>query len=546
MKLKYFFLSLILILAGFIRLYKITTLPPSLFYDEVDAGYQAMIFHQNKTDYYGQKFPIHFHSFSDYRTSLQIYSIAFCQNFTSNPDLAVRLPSAIFGILSVFIIYLITKSIIPPFLIAISPWAIHYSRTGFEVSGMLLFLLSGIYFWQKFLRNKKTKNLYLTAFFFCLSPYFYSTAKLFLVIIALLLAVIWQKTILKLEFKKLVLPLLFATLLLSPLALDTVKGNSSYRFSYISIFTMPHREQIVDTLRYQDASTDHPNQIGLSTSLSSRLFHNKYQLIAQRFLFNYVNSFSTSFLFLKGDDNIRHGFGQHGLLYLFDFIFIPIGLFSYFRSNKKNKPSSLFFWLLIFSPIPYALTRDSDFTHATRLILMLPSLIYFSYLGIKFIQSKSILSTALILVLYFLSFLNFWHYYYYHYPQQSARVWNTGMKNAVLSANDFSGNTLVFSDNYSSFIPFFLYYRPYLLDQKDSLPNHIKTLNNDSFSGQAIDNQYYFGHVNWTNLSNFPQNTIFVLPASEYNVPNFPPYPIVQKINKKYENQESFYLIEKQ
>ncbi|MBU3935555.1 glycosyltransferase family 39 protein [Patescibacteria group bacterium] len=545
MKRKHVFLTLILLFTAFIRLYKITTLPPALFYDEIDAGYQAMIFNQNQTDYYGTKFPFHFHSFGDFRTPLQIYSVALFQKLNLDPDLAVRLPSAIYGILSVFVLYLITQSLVPVFLLAISPWAIHYSRIGFEVSGMLLFIFLGIYFWQKFLQNKKTKNLYLTAFFFCLSPYFYSTAKLFIIIIALLLALIWQKSILKFGLKKLILPLLFAILLLSPLALDTIKGNAGYRFSYISIFTMPHREQIVDTLRYQDASTDHQNQIGLSTSLSSRLFHNKYQLVVQRFISNYVSSFSSDFLFLKGDNNVRHGFGNHGLLYLLDFVFILMGLFSYFSTKPKRKLSTLFFWLLVFSPIPYALTRDSDFTHATRLILMLPSIIYFSYLGVKFIQSKSPLAVIPVFILYFLSFLNFWHYYYYHYPQESARAWNTGMKEAVLATNDYPKNAFIFSDDYISFVSFFLYYHPYQLNPGDSLENHLKPISNDSFSGQVIDDKYYFGHVNWRDLSDFPPNSLYVLPASEYNVPNFPTYPIVKEINKKYENQESFYLIEK-
>jgi hypothetical protein len=542
MKLKQLSLIFILIFAGFIRLYKISTLPPALFYDEIDAGYQAMIFNQNQTDYYGNKFPVHFHSFGDFRTSLQIYSVAFFQKFSSNPDLTARLPSAVYGILSVLILYLITKSIIPAFLLTISPWAIHYSRIGFEVSGMLLFVLLGIYFWQKFFQNNKMKNLYFSALFFCLSPYFYSTAKLFIAFIALLLIIIWHQSI---NFKKLIFPTLFALLLLSPLAVDTIRGKSGYRFSYISIFTMPHREQVVDTLRYQDAATDHPNQIGLSTTLSSKIFHNKYQLVLKRFISNYVSSFSSDFLFLKGDANVRHGFGGHGLLYLVDFIFISLGLFFYFSLDKKNKLSTLFFWLIILSPIPYALTRDSDFTHATRLILMLPSIIYFAYLGIKFLQSKFPKSVVFVSFIYLLSFLNFWHYYYYHYPQESARAWNVGMKEAVLAINDYPENILVFSDDYISFVSFFLYYHPYKLNPNDSLENHLKPIDNDSIAGQVLDDKYFFGHINWTDLSHFPKNSLFVLPVSEYNVHNFPSFPIEKEITKRYESQEAFYLIKK-
>lgn len=537
-------LIIIIIFAGFTRVFKITTLPPALYYDEVDAGYQANIFNQNQTDYYGNKFPVHFHSFGDYRTSLHIYSIALLQRFTNNLDLSVRLPSAIYGVLSVIVLYLITKSLIPSFLLALSPWAIHYSRIGFEVSGMILCLLLGILFWQKFVNSKKYIFVYFSALFFCLSPYFYSTAKLFIVFIAVLIFLIWKDIIIKIGVKKLLLPILFAFIILIPLTFDTVKGNAGYRFSYIGIFTLPHREQVVDTLRYQDASIDHPEEIGISTSLISKIIHNKYQLIAQRFISNYVNSFSSDFLFLKGDNNIRHGFGNHGLLYFVDIIFVFIGLSIFFFKDKKNKLSSLFFWLLVFCPIPYALTRDSDFPHATRLILMLPSIIYFSYLGIDYLRTKYRFFMFLLIPTYCLFFLSFWHYYYYHYPNESARVWNMGMEEAVVITNDYPNNLLVFSDDYLSFVSFFLYYHPYKLNPDDALQNHLSQLSNDTFSGQQIDQKYYFGHVNWTNLKYFPQDTIYVIPASEYKINSFPNYKIIKKINKIYETQEEIYIIQ--
>ncbi|HBP51236.1 MAG: hypothetical protein US68_C0002G0040 [Candidatus Shapirobacteria bacterium GW2011_GWE1_38_10] len=537
-------LILIILFAGFIRVFKISTLPPALYYDEVDAGYQAMVFNQNQTDYYGNKFPVHFHSFGDYRTSLHIYSISLLQQFTKNQDLSVRLPSAIYGVLSVLVLYLITKSLIPSFLLALSPWAIHYSRIGFEVSGMTLCLLLGILFWKQFINSKKNIFIYLSALFFCLSPYFYSTAKLIILIIAVLIAVIWRKEILKLGLKSLILPVLFAVLLLVPMARDTLGGKAGYRFSYIGIFTLPHREQVVDTLRYQDASIDHPDEIGVSTSLISKIVHNKYQLIAQRFISNYVNSFSSDFLFLKGDNNTRHGFGNHGLLYLIDVVFVFIGLSIFFFKDKKNKLSSFFFCLLIFSPIPYALTRDSDFPHATRLILMLPSIIYFSYLGIAYLRTKYRFFIFLLIPIYGIFFLNFWHYYNYHYPNESARVWNMGMEEAVITTSNYPDSPLVYSDDYLSFVSFFLYYHPYKLNQNDSLQNHLSQLSNDSFSGQQIDQKYYFGHVNWTNLSHFPQNTVYVIPASEYKINSFPNFRIIKKINKIYETQEEIYIIQ--
>lgn len=540
-------MAIILILAGITRLYHLNTLPPSLYYDEIDSGYQAQTFNQNQTDYYGNQFPIHFHSFGDFRTSLNIYATVLIQKIIPDPDISVRLPSAIFGILSVLVIYSITGSLIPSFLLAISPWAIHYSRIGFEASGMILFLLLGIYFWQKFIKKSKIFSLYLSLLFFCLSPYFYSTAKLFLIFIATIIFFLTYKQIFSLGIKKIAPLILFSVILLLPMAWDTVHGKAGFRFQYISIFTQPHREQIVDALRFEDATIDHPNQIGIKTNFLSKLFHNKYQLVSDRFAKNYFSAFSTTFLLLNGDSNIRHGFGgNYGLLYFLDLILFLLGVFSFFSTKKKSKLSYLFFWLFLLSPIPSSLTRDTDSPHATRLILMLPSIIYFTYLGVQYCHQKISWSRYLIIPLYLISFLNFWHYYNYHYPNQSAMEWDTGMKETVLATQEYSSTPIVFSDNYISFVSFFLYYFPYHLPQNDSIQNHLINSSNESFSGQLLDNQFYFGKINWSNLSKFPANTIFVVPKSEYKLHSSDTFEILKTIPKKYTNQEEFYIIKHQ
>jgi len=540
METRRLYLILIISLAIFLRIGKINTFPPSLFSDEVDAGYQAMTFNKNHTDYFGNKFPIHFHSFSDWRTSLQIYSVSIFQKITNNPEISVRLPSAFFGILSVIVIYLLTKSLIPTLLFAISPWAIHYSRTGFEVSGMIFVILFGIYFWQKFLRTNRYLYIVSSSLFFCLSPYFYSTAKLFLPILAILMFLIWQKEIKKIGPKKTILTILFCFLILSPLIIDTLSGRAGFRFSYISIFTEPHREQVVDSLRYQDILQSHPGEIGVKTPFLSYIFHNKYQLSIKRFISNYISAFSTDFLVIKGDSNPRHGFGDHGLIYFIDYFLIFTGIF--FGLKSKNKLSVFFLGLLLTSPIPYALTRDSNSPHATRLILMLPSIIYFSYLGINYFRSLNRRLFYPLLILFFLSFVNFGHYYYYHYPEDSARYWHTGMKEAILASNSYLNAPIVFSDSYEPFLPFFLFYKPYNL-HSPSVSDNLKEINNTSFSGQILDNKYYFGQINWSNLSELPSNTVFVIPKSEYENQNQKTFTNKQIIKKKYINQEEFYLL---
>mgnify|MGYP000975928363 FL=1 len=181
-------LFLIILLGLFLRIYNLEKVPPSLFSDEVDAGYQALSFNHCLTDYFGRSIPTHFKSIADYRTALPILSISFSQQIFGINDFSVRFPSVFFGTLSILIFYFIGKNIfksessglILAFISSINPWLIHYSRTAFEVSAMLFVILLSIYFWLIFLKKQKYYFLILCFVALLSSAYIYSTAKLYI------------------------------------------------------------------------------------------------------------------------------------------------------------------------------------------------------------------------------------------------------------------------------------------------------------------------------------------------------------------------------
>ena len=150
-------LAIVFLFSLFLFLYKNTSVPPSLYSDESDISYQAFIFNKYQTDYFGNKFPIHFHSYSDWQPSFFIYSVALTQKFIGHTDASVRIPAAVFGALTVLIFCLIINlllksevwSIIGGFLLSISPWLFIFSRAGFAVTNMLFLTLLGIYFLDK-------------------------------------------------------------------------------------------------------------------------------------------------------------------------------------------------------------------------------------------------------------------------------------------------------------------------------------------------------------------------------------------------------------
>lgn len=560
-------LAIILLFSLFIYLFKITSVPVSLFSDEADANYQAFIFNNRGTDYFGNKNPTHFHSYSDWRTSLYIYSIAIVQKIIGHIDLATRLPAAIFGVLSVFVFFLILKNLfknkawalIGSFLFSITPWLFLYSRAGFEATGMLLFLLLGFYFWIKFINLKKDRFIFLSAISFLLTIYFYSTAKLFLIFIAIAILIIWFKIIWQLSFKSKIILALIILLMSLPFVTDLIKGRAGYRFSYINIFSNPTVSKDIDYLRQEDSVMFYGPQIGLKPLFVSKIFYNKPAFWLEMFTKNYFSSFSTNFLFLTGDGNLRQGIQTVGNLLFPDFILIIIGISCAFTKSSNRKFYLFFLINLIFAPISFALTRDSISPHSTRLILMLPFLSLFSIIGFQKIYkfTKSKILTAFILILYLVCFGRFLHQYYFHYPNISAREWHFGLKQAVLKAKDKNYSQTYFINSYEPFTPFFLNYYEYLPSDKNISPaSSLISENNQFFSGLQAENKYYLGHIEWSAMFNNPiTNALFVVPEKdliraknsleEYNKTH--PIKInlnqIDQVNQKYTEQEKLYLI---
>lgn len=301
-------------------------------------------------------------------------------------------------------------------------------------------------------------------------------------------------------------------------------------------------------------------QIGLKPMLVSKIFHNKPVQWGETFIKNYFSAFSTEFLFLKGDGNLRQGIQSSGNLLFPDLLLIIVGISLVFIKKLPNRKFYLLFLISLASaPIPFALTRDSAFPHATRLILMLPFLSLFSISGLKLIfeNTKSKILITSIIFLYILCFSRFIHQYYFHYPNISARNWHFGMKEAVIKAVDNDYKKTYFINSYEPFMPFFLNYSQYLPSDKNLSPAEaIIWDNNEFFTGMQAENKYYIGNIEWSVLfENVPKETLFVVPEKEMiriknslddynkNNSNNIVFNQIDKVEKKYTEQEELYLI---
>lgn len=429
-------LFLILIFVAFLRLYKITVNPPSLFGDELDLGYQAYSILKTGKDYQGNFMPLHFHSLAEWRTPLYLYSAVPTVAIFGITPLGVRLPAAIFGTLGIYAFYLLVHklsknqrlAILAALLLAINPWHLQYSRAGFEVTEMLFFLILGVYLFLKSL--KSSKYLWLSVLFLTLPPWIYSTAKFFSPIFMLGLFILYKKEIFSIQKRQLILSSIVGMVLILPLLYVNFFGGGATRFNYISVFSDPVIESEVGTFRQVDAKARGETGLGLSPTLIDRIIHNKYTFVGEKVIKNYLQAFSSEFLFIKGDPDPRHSIGI-GEFYRIEIFALFFGIVFFIKSKLLDFKEKLLIslWLII-APLASSITRDGG-NHATRLILLLPPIILVIALGWHgiFMSFPRVWNKVLVLGvvgIYIVSFGLYSHVYYVHYPLASERWWHYG------------------------------------------------------------------------------------------------------------------------
>jgi len=151
-----FFLFIILVLAVFFRTYQLTTIPPGLYPDEAMNGNNAL-----EAIHTGQDKI--FYPENNGREGLFINIQAQSIKIFGNEPWALRLVSAIFGILTVLGLYLLTKdlfqkesvALLASFFLAVSFWHINFSRIGFRAIMAPCFLTWSLWLLWKIAQETK-------------------------------------------------------------------------------------------------------------------------------------------------------------------------------------------------------------------------------------------------------------------------------------------------------------------------------------------------------------------------------------------------------
>ncbi len=316
------------------HLWMIGSAPTGFFNDESSIGYNAYCIFETGSDEYGVHHPVFFRSIEDYKDPVLIYSVVPLIKLFGLNKAAVRLTSALYFICAsiafVFLCYEYCHNkwvaLAGGALFAFAPWTFNFSRT--VIGGYTPMLLGMILGWWSLLVAVRRKSWLLAVsagMAWALAAYAHNIGRPMtaLLIVCFLTA-----------FISALIPLwrVFLTFLVS-FGLSMVP-------MIISIWRNPH----VLTARFQ--------RISIFQQTPS-VPHAILAVVGR-----YVEYFSPKFLFLHGDQILRHGTGTSGVLLLFLAPFVVVGLYSAVRRWSSSAPHRFVLLGLLVYPTAAALTID--------------------------------------------------------------------------------------------------------------------------------------------------------------------------------------------
>jgi 4-amino-4-deoxy-L-arabinose transferase-like glycosyltransferase len=569
-KTKEIVLVLVLFLAAFLRLWRLNQFPAGLNADEAAIGYNAYSLIETGKDEHGDSWPIHFKSFDDYKPGFYFYLVLPLVKLLGLNIWAVRLPSALLGILSVWLVYLLVKAIfkneiwglISAFFLAVSPWHLHFSRGGWEANAASFFILAGFYFFAKGL--SRPSFFLASVLFFALSLYTYHSARLVVFLLGIGLVFLTRKQLFK-QLNWLMKALIFGLILVAPLVIDFLGPAGLSRFAGVGLLADEGPLWRANELRGHHLQT---------MALPVRLLHNRFLAYGIAFFENWLDHFQGEFLFLSGDVIERNRVPEIGQMYLLDIPLVLLGIY-FLLKKRPGWWQAVFLWLAA-APTAAAMTFQAP--HALRAHnLVIPLVVISAYgfyqaviwlknqLGQKLITTASSLRPRasvcgdkaqllsktragmrhnegrrldkkvrgllketleasgggfilaggfLIIILFSWSIFGYLHQYYCHYPQTYPAAWEYGFDQLVDFLKETKGevNRIYVTDRYDQPYILFLFYLGY---PPADFQKEVKLTPRDKFGFSTVRDfsNFHFEAINWQDFKE--EKNVLVIGTAE-------------------------------
>lgn len=521
-------LGLVILVAVVLRFSFFGAVPPALNWDEASLGYNAFSILKTGKDEWGRVLPLTFEAFGDYKLPVYIYAAVPFVGVLGLNEWAVRLPSMLAGVLSVFLLYWIVLvesknqkwALVSAFLLAVSPWGTFLSRVALEANLALCLFLVGIFFLilgyklRQIAKNESVVCFVVSALFFGLTLFTYNSARVFIPLFLLTVAAVRFKAVQEIG-KKLWIPATVFVLFVSIAGFLALTQDSASRYYWVSIVD----EGAINFLNQSRGESQLPD-------LLTKLTYNRYTYFGYEFFKNYSSHFSPYFLFVSGGDNYQFSVQNMGLMYVLE---APFLIFGIWRIRKYPSMAKLIIPWMLLAPIPAAITRESP--HVLRSIFVLGSLQILVGLGIvdfvKWFERrwgfKAIFSYSVIGILVGINAWIYFTNYFVTYPKDYSESWQYGYKQAiefVLSKPNVHDRPLFITKKYGEPHIFYLFYSQYDPFEYQTNPTLIRYAQSNWRWVDQLDNVHFIN--DWEMKEKLKDQHGYVI-STPGNYPGIPP-----------------------
>lgn len=426
------FLGLALIVGSLLRFERLDLNPPSLNWDEVSHGYNAYSLLQTGKDEWGERLPLIFRAFGDYKLPLYIYLTTLPVKLFGLTALGVRFFSAISGTLAILGIYLLVNRLFPQrlvklnhqqfslglvaaLLLALFPWHFFLSRIAVEANLSLTLIIWGFALLYGRSAWEKLGGMLLLA----LSLHTYNSARVFVPL--LLISWFWLASK---QFKFNWGWLLGGIILLLSAGLmvwQVSTGVGLARYEKLAILS-PAK---VFELGQKRMESTLPGPL-------PRLIYNRPIFFVSTVAKNYLNFFSADFIYQTQGAQYQFAIPGVNLLGIPIMVLGLVGFLAVIVGRKEPGMNFVLLWLLL-SPLPAALTLDPP--QSLRPLYLIAAWTMLAALGgsvyLQLFNSKPRLKLyaagALVFILV-LAFGRYWNNYWQIYRPIYAAAWQDGYR----------------------------------------------------------------------------------------------------------------------
>jgi hypothetical protein len=325
---------------------------PGFFIDESSIAYNALWIARAGVDEHGQRMPVYFRAFGEYKNPVFIYLLAAVFKVAGPGILQARALSIVLGFLGALVMASLPRGWTArgfTFVAAIAtPWLFETSRLVFEVAAFPLAIAAALWCVQRLARHPSTPMLLGSGAVLALLTYTYTAGRL-----------------------------------LGPLMALGIVFIVPWRRAWIAwaAYAVP----LVPALFNLRAVSARLTEVGVARG----------NLVA-----SYFSSFSPWFLFVGGDPNGRHHVAFGGMLLVTVALAACGGLAVTIHAARKDPWSRYVLLFLAIAPLPGALAPDAP--HALRLVTVGVLIVILAGIGIAALSTmrQEAFRFALILALF--------------------------------------------------------------------------------------------------------------------------------------------------